>query len=444
MSIYNKEKEKNFFSIEILKEIVKNTQSRCSNSDDGVLDNAPKTDETILFVECLKMLKAIAPFLLAVNYLKVSDREFIIEDKETKDFINQPLSDLPNWNEVFDSLINISHNEISFFLAQIECNNEEKNLLYNAIVERKREDFIDCVKKMGKESYALKNLADKFELTIEDSVSSYQRKNNINQYTINSLRSFADIISPALNIVMTSMEKCKYSNTRIEALMSEVAQEDIDDFSMCVWEFYLLYLETYEKMRNKYPKEVVDIIDPLIVEPEGTGMYNELLKRDLLQSDNEENEEDDVPFDNLQIFKSTPDSDKTQYFSGLNPQIVDGGDDKFHELVDYIASCGYIENTGHAKQLFTFRLTGRCKPTMLEKLYWDGKEKRSPNELIYVIRFATIQSHSKYKKMKEFFEGPVFPDNNTSACADGASIDFRNKLKELYPEVFKIKDISRY
>ena len=444
MSIFNKEKDNSLFPIEILKEIVKNTQGRLSNCDDDGLDLAPNTDESKLFVECMRMLKAVSPFMVAAEYLIISDRDFIINDKETKEFINQPLSDLPNWNEVFDSLINIPLNELSFFLAQIECNNEEKSLLYNAIMERKRESFIDCVLKMGKESYALKNLADKFELTIGDCISSYQCKNNINQYTINTLLSLSNKISPALNIVMTSMEKNKDSNTRIEALMSEVIPEDIDDFSMCLWDFYIILLETYINNRNNYPKEVVDIIDPLIVEPEETGMYNELLKRDLLLNDNEENEEDDVPFDNLQIFKSTPYSDKSQYFSGLHPKFSEEGEEKFHEFVNYIAHSGYIENTDKAKQLFTFRLTGRCKPVSLEKIIWDGRENNSPNELIYIIRFATDNSKSKYKKMMKFFEGPEIPSKNRCGYADQARIEFREKLNSLYPDIFKIKDISRY
>lgn len=104
--------------------------------------------------------------------------------------------------------------------------------------------------------------------------------------------------------------------------------------------------------------------------------------------------------------------------------------------MDYIANSGYIENTDKAKQLFTFRLTGRCKPVSLEKIIWDGRENNSPNELIYIIRFATDNSKSKYKKMMKFFEGPEIPSKNRCGYADQARIEFRVKLNSLYPDIF--------
>ena len=46
--------------------------------------------------------------------------------------------------------------------------------------------------------------------------------------------------------------------------------------------------------------------------------------------------------------------------------------------------------------------------------------------------------------MQDFFVGPKFPTKDISGYADQAKIDFRRYLAELYPDVFKIKDISQY
>jgi hypothetical protein len=241
-----------------------------------------------------------------------------------------------------------------------------------------------------------------------------------------------------------------------ESLQKIVRDEDfskIKDIRMSAYHLmapYQMDRYCYKEERLNYSSEEQVLFDKLYVEDTEIELYKEAMKDGysytIVDDEDDENINSnrfttlDNPIFSQEIFK-----DKTLFFTGLHPNIVAAGDDKFKEFVDYIANSGYIDNTNEAKQLFIFRLTGRCKPNgELPKLLWDGREKRSPNELIFIIRFATDEAKNKYSKMREFFEGPIFPDNNTSGYADQARIEFREKLCEFYPNVFRIKDISQY
>lgn len=84
-----------------------------------------------------------------------------------------------------------------------------------------------------------------------------------------------------------------------------------------------------------------------------------------------------------------------------------------------------------------YRFTGKCRPKGdLEKIPWNPDKL---NELAYVIRHSSLKYiNGKYKKARDFFEGPKFPANISiiRTYADNAPLEFRLKLHELYPKMF--------
>ena len=208
---------------------------------------------------------------------------------------------------------------------------------------------------------------------------------------------------------------------------------------------YLDIRKEYLNNREDYSKEIQEIVDPYVVDPEEIDFYIELKKRGCTFDTESKNGADEVSFDDLVIFM-TDFGPYEEHFNGIHDQIVTKGDKTFKKFVNYLADMGYIDNTSTAKQLFTYRLTGKCRPKQneLPKLHWNGKENNRDEELIYIIRYATDTTKIKYQKMREFFEGPNFHTDSPSSYADGALLDFRMKLHEFYDSVFPIKDKSSY
>lgn len=399
------------------------------------------------------------PLEMAMLYIDLANLSKLTDIEEIISILNKPLLDIPDWEYVFRSLTMLPNHLRRFYIAQIECNNNYKSDLSESLKNNDFNCFINTVSTMGKDVYILNNVADlytyifKGNFVVGEIITAFQKG------YVSSFKEMQEIMKPAW------IEKDQY-----EQMMND---SGLDAFkSLCTADFnsdstatlpnmlkldnlkkyygnlmgrYLLLRDNYLENTDKYSKEEQDLIRDLIKDPDKIDFYRELINRGYTFRIIDDTEDNFHNFDKISIFENNPNKNKSEYFNGLAGSIVNGGDEKFKELVNYIANEGYINNTDAAKQLFTYRLTGRCRPEGgLEPLIWDGREKMSANELIYIIRYATDESKSKYKRMEEFFTGPTFPQKDRSGWADQARKDFRDFLNSLYPDVFKIKDISQY
>ena len=190
---------------------------------------------------------------------------------------------------------------------------------------------------------------------------------------------------------------------------------------------------------NKYPelKEAYEDYKARQNTPTKTEISDDNSKQ------NEKNQKPEVTFDDLVIFKSEIDLNKqepNEFLSSPNSSIIQRGDDVFKEFINFLVYSSCIDDNDAIKQLLVYRLTGRCRPKgELEKILWNPDKL---NELAYVIRYATARGAiGKYEKVRDFFEGPTFPENISMirTTADNAPLDFRLKLNSLYPDVFTIK-----
>lgn len=121
----------------------------------------------------------------------------------------------------------------------------------------------------------------------------------------------------------------------------------------------------------------------------------------------------------------------------VKKEVVQRGAATFVELINYLAENGYIEDHPAVKALFAYRLTGRCRPEgTLPPITWRGKNGKS-YELIFLIRY--LSERGDYKKMRRFFQGPEWVKDRDSSYAIDADSKFKQRIEELYPEVFEGK-----
>jgi len=388
------------------------------------------------------------PLSAATIFLGTTDVNKLQKDNELPAILNNPLPELADWEEVFNNLLLLPSSVLNFYIARMDCSYKAKKTIMDALLKPDFASFEKCVENMGSESDLLKNVADWYKVLWGIYSVFIEGVDNKNQ-EIMANNSFSSIEEEEGDSCRTTKDLAKSLSVSEEELtpeiISKINYENMKSIYLLNMNLYLKSRADYLKERDNYPKEIQDIVDPYVVDPEEIDFYVELKKRGCTFDADGDNGTDEVSFDDLVIFESER-GPLDEHFIGLANQIVEEGDEKFKRFVNYLADSDYIDKTLEAKQLFTYRLTGKCRPNQneLPKLYWCGKGKKGDEDLIYIIKYATDTTKDKYEKMKKFFDCPDFHTKKPSSYADGALLDFRNKLHEFYDRVFPIKDTSRY
>lgn len=113
----------------------------------------------------------------------------------------------------------------------------------------------------------------------------------------------------------------------------------------------------------------------------------------------------------------------------LRHEVIAAGPERFTELINYLSESGYIDNSLAVKQLFAYRFSGRMRPEMVVPLEWHGRNGKG-YELIYLIKMLT--ERGDYRKMRQFFYGPVWPKDRYSSYARSADYNLKAYLHNLY------------
>ena len=388
------------------------------------------------------------PLSAATIFLGTTDVNKLHKDNELPAILNNPLPELANWEEVFNNLLLLPSSVLNFYIARMDCTNKAKKIILDALLKPDFASFEKCVESMGSESDLLKNVADWYKVVWGIYSVFTEGAENKNQEIIanDSLNSMEEEEGDSCRTITDLAESLPVSEEGLTPeIISKTNYENMKSLYLLNMNLYLKSRTDYLKERDSYPKEIQDIVDPYVVDPEEIEFYVELKKRGCTFEANSNNGTEEVSFDDLVIFESKR-GPVNEHFNGLADQIVEKGDESFKRFVNYLADSDYIDKTSEAKQLFTYRLTGKCRPNQggLPKLLWNGKGKNSDEELLYIIRYATDSTKDKYQKMREFFDGPDFHTIKPSSYADGALLDFRKKLHDFYDRVFPIKDTSSY
>lgn len=122
----------------------------------------------------------------------------------------------------------------------------------------------------------------------------------------------------------------------------------------------------------------------------------------------------------------------------LKTKIIESGDEKFKELIDYLAQYN-IDSTNEIKKLLAYRITGRRRPIDLHPIKWRTRGNTDNGyDLCYMLHhISDLRGRKLIEKMKRFFYGPALPDT-ISQYAKSANRDFKEALHDIYPEVFPL------
>ena len=350
---------------------------------------------------------------------------------------------IPNWNLVYQELHKFPALRLEAMIQKTDCPNDIKITLYKSITSGDVSLFANTINSYYRETSELIELAYVMDF-INQAMELGNQRLNPDRELFSPLDEIAD-----LQDFFASQNPFEEFDFGIFTLEESNTEEQ----ALFVLDHWVGMLE--ELKRIAYPKErkIYNKILGLVSQyPELEKAYD---KYKTIQDtiSNDESKIDDikniitkkkpkVAFEDLVIFMSEIDYANYkphELLPSLNLGITKQGDSVFKEFIQFLVFSSCIDNNDNIKQLLTYRLTGACRPEGdLEKIPWNPDKL---NELAYVIMYSTVRAKGKYEKVREFFEGPKFPDDISMirTYADSAPQDFRLGLNKLYPDVFTIK-----
>ena len=350
---------------------------------------------------------------------------------------------IPNWNLVYQELHKFPALRLEAMIQKTDCPNDIKITLYKSITSGDVTLFANTINSYYRETSELIELAYVMDF-INKAMELGNQRLNPDRELFSPLDEIAD-----LQDFFASQNPFEEFDFGIFTLEESNTEEQ----ALFVLDHWVGMLE--ELKRIAYPKErkIYNKILGLVSQyPELEKAYD---KYKTIQDtiSNDESKIDDikniitkkkpkVAFEDLVIFMSEIDYANYkphELLPSLNSGITKQGDSVFKEFIQFLVFSSCIDNNDNIKQLLTYRLTGACRPEGdLEKIPWNPDKL---NELAYVIMYSTVRAKGKYERVREFFEGPKFPDDISMirTYADSAPQDFRLGLNKLYPDVFTIK-----
>ncbi|MBR3453399.1 MAG: tyrosine-type recombinase/integrase [Muribaculaceae bacterium] len=377
-----------------------------------------------------------------INLHRINNRPRL-DDLTIDRLIKERLNCLPEWTIVHEELKKIPNKKLEVIIENTECPRDIKILLYNTIVSEDLNTFSNTIQSYEREAhlliiyaYELDYYNNRFLNTIEKLRSRYPY--GILAYSNEDLDDMQDsfmLQSPFLS-----------SSSRVQEANYLVYQREQLFF---LWFRMIDILKLFSDRAYSSEKRIFDrVINRMDQFPEFKRVHEEQIIQENSTTDVKmqvgltSKIKPEVSFEELEVFKTgttISELEPTELLSSLNRKIIERGDDTFKKFVNFLALSSCIDDDNKIKQLLVYRFTGKCRPKGdLEKIPWNPDKLR---ELAYVIMYSTERAKGKYEKVREFFEGPKFPDDISMirTYADSAPQDFRLGLNNLYPDVFTIK-----
>ena len=402
----------------------------------------------------------LLPLFSAMQFLFFTDIRDFIDDRSWQELINQPLDELPDWNYVFDILTKIPSRISKFYIAQLECSNEQQYVLAKTITEKDSESFISCIYKLGKESWPLKHVADIYNWVLSMGPLSTFIKNEVSKGTNVNLKEFFEINVPSvikkdklyagLNKAgiydFYSKVKLLNGNSAIESKLEILKWENVEALYRYAMGSYLSDCERFRlEKENLYP-EVQELLSQFIIDPEQIECYHELKKRGI--TFNIAIKADDSSIDNTEPMAANlsehdvflpADFFKIQNRRGLKKAIgviankytdkIENAVPKFCELINFLAERKYIKNDLVVKKDFASKMTGYYPEfNQLEKIDWFGD-----TNVLSVLIQNLPSSENKWERAKKLFnlENKLY-NSSTLRKNNPDDQDFADKFEEIY------------
>ena len=372
-----------------------------------------------------------------INYRPIVDNSLINR------LIKRRLNCLPEWAIVHKELQRIPNKKLEAIIENSECPHEVKIKLYNTIVSGNFDDFSKTIQHYEREAQILIIYA--YELDFY---------NNSFLNAIDDIRAaYPNGILGCSNDDLDEIQDSCLLQSPFLSKGSRIVGGDFLAFQreqlISVWNMMIETLEVFMEGAYSSEKRIFNrVLNRMNRYTEFKVVSEENEPKDSSTSNaislggNTSKIKPEILFEDLEIFKTETtisQLEPKELLSTLKMEIIKRGDDTFKEFVNFLVLSNCIDDSDAVKQLLVYRFTGKCRPKGdLEKIPWNPDKLR---ELAYIIMYSTVRAYRKYDKVREFFEGPKFPDDISMirTYADSAPQDFRLGLNNLYPDVFTIK-----
>ena len=385
-----------------------------------------ETEEDIK--ETMRFWKEVeGPFSNAIVF--VHNNRFLVEEK---DAILNGDEETPFMmpEELFNVLRTLLKSTVMEFLSVLQLPSGEKTRLLECVERDDKADFVSLLERTQCDTTALAKLCSN---CMDCSSTGFEMKDDDLAYYLEHVVSR---LNKKENVDDESMlEAVKRFQPSAEVLLAE---DDSDEAINRYFADYRHFLETdlatnlhyYWEWYDDFTLKERNLIEPILDHPLVVDLVNRIWEEYKASFD-------DTPFSLPDdFFHSKCTADDTEHLH-VKLSVEDEGAELFTEFINYVAEKGYIEDNPAVKSLFAYRLTGYYRPDGdLPPIVWNGKNGKS-YELIYLIR--SLCDRGDYKKMRRFFEGPVWVKEKDSSYAHSADTEFRRRMSEFYPGVCEFR-----
>ena len=395
----------------------------------GLKSVSSEAKETMCF-----STEVLQPFTNALSFI-VNNR-FIIEDKAfliENDTDDPPLTPL----EIFDVLDYLIPSTVREFLGVLKIDSMAMEKLFGYWLDDDMDGFVALLQK---ENCDLTRISKLCRCCWDDAFSVSEIPHSEAPMMVETLTGvLKHSEGQDKQQLRGSADQMLQSMEEIEAAEEDGEDYDLEDLfkdyrQFCV-DCFRNQLFNYWNWEAELKPREIRIIEPVLEHP----LAVKLVERFREEYVEEQNLQSSAPFilpDDFFHWHHKSNNPREYFY--MDDTFKRKGVETFTAFINWLAEKDYIADDNDVKALFAYRLTGRCRPEEKELpiIEWHGKNNK-PYELIYIIK--SFSDRGDYKKMRLFFQGPEWVKDRDSSYANSADSEFRRKMAEFYPEVYKFK-----
>ena len=371
----------------------------------------------------------------------------------------------PTASELYDGLRMICPVAVPLLIEKIEgCPLSAKEQLKKAFQDQRRDDFVECINNLDCDISSLNfystylalerwlNLAmftdpqAYLDFVYHRNLGSISEMIRATTPSEQELRNAIDVLSgsPDYSSEAPSLKWEDASQEQKEEAINNAEQRKVG-IKLILQRTTEFYKESEDVLFSFEKEYYTNLLELPYVREVVEEIEDELKHKDELSAKMESPKSDDSFTLPKNFFNLVKDNSSCEEHFEINYSVEKGGPKLFLELINYIASQGFIETDYRTKRLFAYVLTGRWKPEDYqagETITWNDNDHEG-KELCYLIKtlIASDQGKkaTKYKKMHRLFIGPCWsktvPDKDQG---NNAPKKFKEALNDLYPDICKL------
>lgn len=352
---------------------------------------------------------------------------------------------------IYKGLLCINTYAVCKVIGTLSCSQSQIESLQNAFRNQNEDSFKNGLNKLTCDITALHLLASLVPYIIKRDYGIMLKPEATYEWAISSGISFADAI--VKNNDVRLFDDSAFENLPAEerlakglAIISSCAEIMKNQMESTLLDFlHLTEMEEWSTLfpfEKNYVNQVLeneDVKDFLAKIDEESIIQNNAIDTAQGLSDAQIENDFALPEDFF-TSKFPRDAKNTDKHFNLDYDIEKCGEAKLSQLINTIASWGFISPSTKEKQLLAYILSGRSMPSGYQGEGLEWIDNGYGYELLYVIKYIIGNEKGKYEKARKLFHGPQWlGKGDFKDQADYADAAFRRTLNAIYPEVCIIK-----